>query len=219
MLAEQIRQAGQIGPVLVAVSIVATGVVLERGWFWFRRGKPISEFVRNAWLEAFRSGQRPENLSPVSPEARALAFVFERREEKDEKLLDVAISREVRETNRFLAVLETCVAIAPMLGILGTVVGIIQAFAGMKGDAPDTGVMVSGISTAMLTTAMGLIIAVPGTIVYNMLASRAHKRQTETAELLQEAWVAMVSGGGAEFRVSGSELVEDAGAKKTEHNV
>jgi biopolymer transport protein ExbB len=201
MLAEQIRQAGQLGPVLVGVSIVAMGVILERCWFWHRRGKPISQTVRNAWLEAFRSGQRPDHLSPVSPEGRALAFVFERREEKDEKLLDVALSREVRETNRFLTVLETCIAIAPMLGILGTVVGIIQAFAGMKGDAPDTAVMVSGISTAMLTTAMGLMIAVPGTVVYNLLAARAHKRQLETAELLQEAWVVM--GEGQKSGVSG----------------
>lgn len=207
MLAEQIRQAGALGPVLVGVSVVAMGVVLERCWFWHRRGKPITETIRKMWLDAFRSGQRPDHLSPVSPEGRALSFVFEHRSENDEKLLDVALSREVRETNRFLSVLETCNAIAPMLGILGTVVGIIQAFAGMKGDAPDTAVMVSGISTAMLTTAMGLIIAVPGTVVYNLLAARAHKRQLETAELLQEAWVAMGCSGdaGCKMQDAGSE--------------
>jgi biopolymer transport protein ExbB len=193
MLVNVIQQAGPLGKVLVVVSILSLGVIMERGWFWFRKGRTISESARRNWLNLLRKGKSPD-AKPISPEGRAVTFLYEHRSEADEKLLDIALSREVRETNRYLSVLDTCAAVAPMLGILGTVLGIIQAFAGMKGDAPDTGVMVSGISVAMTTTAIGLVVALVSLVAFNAYSARAHKRQTETGELLHEAWIALLSG-------------------------
>lgn len=189
MLMQYIADAGPLGKVLVGLSMLSVAVIMERIWFWIAKGRPVPQMLRSAWLSELRAGRIPE-VGDSSPEARAVQYLCDHYHTGDEKILDVALSREVRETNRFLAVLDTNSAIAPMLGILGTVVGIIQAFAGMKGDAPDTGVMVSGISVAMLTTAMGLVVALVSIISFNLLASRAHKRQLETAELLQEAWIA-----------------------------
>lgn len=193
MLTGVIQQAGPLGKILTVVSVISLGVILERAWFWFRRGRPVGDSLRLGWLRLLRNGTDPK-ASPGSPEGRAVAFLYQHRAEADEKLLDIALSREVRETNRYLSILDTCAACAPMLGILGTVLGIIQAFAGMKGDAPDTSVMVSGISTAMITTAMGLVIALISLIAFNAYSARAHKRQTETAELLHEAWIALQNG-------------------------
>lgn len=190
MLSHVIGQAGPLGKILAVVSVVALGVILERIWFWMRRGNPVADKARLTWLWNLRRGKDP-GVPGTSPEGRAVEFLYEHRAEADEKLLEVALSREVRETNRYLSILDTCAAAAPMLGILGTVLGIIQAFAGMKSDAPDTGVMVSGISTAMITTAMGLVIALVSLIAFNAFSARAHKRQTETAELLHEAWMAL----------------------------
>ena len=190
MLSNLIQQAGPLGKVLVVLSVLSVGVILERAWFWLRRGKSVAADSRLGWLRLMRKGQNPE-AGLASPEGRAVAFLYEHRAEADEKLLDVALSREIRETNRYLSILDTSSAVAPMLGILGTVIGIIQAFAGMKGDAPDTGVMVSGISVAMTTTAIGLVVALVSLISYNIYSTHAHKRQTETAELLHEAWMAL----------------------------
>ncbi len=194
MLTNMIQQAGPLGKVLVILSVLSLGVIFERSWFWMKKGRPVSDRLRTDWLSRLRKGVNPK-ATLTSPEGRAIAFLYEHRAETDEKLLDVALSREVRETTRFLALLDTNAAAAPMIGILGTVLGIIQAFSGMKGDAPDTGLMVSGISVAMLTTAIGLIVALVSLVSFNAFSSRAHKRQTETAELLHEGWMALCNDG------------------------
>lgn len=190
MFAKYISDAGPLGLVIIGLSVVAMAVVIERAWFWFFRGRPVHALQRNHWLKELKLGSIPEP-GGKSPEARALQYLFDHYHTGDDKILDIALSREVRETNRFLSLLDTVAAAAPMLGILGTVIGIIQAFGGMKGDAPDTAVMVAGISVAMLTTAMGLIVALISLVSFNLFSARAHKRQIETAELLQEAWVAV----------------------------
>ena len=197
---QYVVQAGNIGYVLVGLSVLSCGVIVERLWFWLRRSRRLDERLRRQVIEAFRKGDS-ERLDALvagskSAEANALRFVIEHRDTGSEAALDIALSREVRDTNRWLAILDVNGSISPMLGILGTVTGIIQAFKGMKGATPDTGVMVAGLSVSMLTTAIGLIVALISIIPYNIFASKAHRAQTHLAELLQECWLAWTQGAG-----------------------
>lgn len=192
MLWHYVQQAGPLGYVLVGVSIASVTVILERCWFWLVHGRPVSTSKRARWLDGCRNGDELM-LDSASPESRALAYIRAEAALRDDGPLDVALSREIRKTTHGLSVLECNAAIAPMLGILGTIIGIIQAFAGMQGSVPDTAVMVTGISVAMLTTAIGLVVALISIIPFSAFSQLAYRRQVQTAELLREAAVLLRS--------------------------
>lgn len=79
--------------------------------------------------------------------------------------------RGIMETR--IGVLSTIAFIAPLLGLLGTVVGIIQAFSGMaSAGGTDPTAMMSGVAVALLTTALGIIIAVPSAILFSIFSGR-----------------------------------------------
>ena len=189
-----IEKAGWIGYVLVGLSVLSLTVIFERIMFWLSQGRSLRQDAKERIIEAFGAGDRDmvkEILERYKgPQARALEYVVEHLEVTDDSPLDIAMGREVKATNRWLLVLEVNGGIAPMFGILGTVLGIIQSFQGMKGSTPDTGVMVSGLSVSMLTTAIGLIVAIISLVPYNVLASKAQRCQAGLAELLQECWLA-----------------------------
>jgi biopolymer transport protein ExbB/TolQ len=76
---------------------------------------------------------------------------------------------------RFIAVMNTCAAIAPLLGLLGTITGMIVAFNSIATSGTgDPKVVAGGISQALITTAAGLFIAIPATVFYQYLVHRAN---------------------------------------------
>ncbi len=187
-----VSEAGVIGYILVLLSLISIGVVFERLLFWWGQERAPTGEEQNQLVRSF-SSEVPERLLAKlkkrrSPEARALAYLLEHRRSKDQGVLEVALSREVAVTDQNLGILEVIAGMAPMLGILGTVIGIIQAFGGMAGSSPDTAIMVTGISVSMLTTAIGLTVALISLVPHFVLSSKAHRRQTRLAELLQECW-------------------------------
>lgn len=185
-----IQQAGPIGYILTGISVLSLGVILERIWFWLTRGKGLGGETRAEVLAAVSAGdfqQAEEILQENSgPESEALQYVLNHRDAPGDHALDVALSKETTLGGRWLSILDVNSAIAPMLGILGTVIGIIQAFQGMKGATPDTGLMVSGLSVSMLTTAIGLVVALLSVIPYNIFSRKAYHVQIRIAELLNE---------------------------------
>ena len=188
-----VEQAGPVGYILVVVSVLSWGVVLERIWFWIGHGGRLSREKRGRVIAAFHAGDRRRIESLLererSPEAAGVRLLYNYRASRERSPVDIAVSREVAQTSRWLGVLDVNGTVAPMLGILGTVVGIIQAFQGMKGAVPDTAVMTAGLSVSMLTTAIGLVVALASIIPYNLLAAKAHRYQTELAEFLHECWL------------------------------
>ncbi len=83
--------------------------------------------------------------------------------------------QEAVRLTRNLRVLETVAAVAPLLGLLGTVVGMIRVFAAVSQTGlGDPELLSSGISEAMVTTAAGLIVGIPSLVAYNWLEGRAH---------------------------------------------
>jgi biopolymer transport protein ExbB len=168
------------GPVmwpLLCCSIVTVATVLERLFFILRehsRRKPelvdqILERVEHHDLDgAIKIGS--DNRDFV---ARVLTFALAHRAESFSSAVLRAANLELKKFNRGLAVLDTIITLAPLLGLLGTVTGMIHAF-GLLGaqqlDAPEA--ITGGISQALLATAFGLGIAITALIPFNYLNSR-----------------------------------------------
>lgn len=134
------------------------------------RAKNLIERGKIEELKAISEGTK-------TPIARIIYMVIENPElPRDvlESILSSGIMVTELELGRKLTVLGTASYIAPLLGLLGTVVGIIQAFYGVakKGAAVGPEAMLEGVAIALLTTALGIIIAVPCAIMYNYFRNK-----------------------------------------------
>ena len=186
-------QAGAIGYILVGISILASGVAIERYIFWLFQPRMKKKDLNPKLIMAFKNKDKVAILKEAKTlkglESDALKIIANNINCKEDTPLDIAMTDVVETSTQFLWILELCSGVAPMLGILGTVAGIIVSFEGMSGDMPDTGVMVSGISVSMTTTAIGLIVALLALIPATHLGKIAHKRQIDLASRLQQYWL------------------------------
>jgi biopolymer transport protein ExbB len=165
--------------VLVGCSVVTLAVALERAWyFWKRSGNP-DETLEQA-TEKIRAGQIEEAAwtceSSQHPMGKVASEIFRtgrRKGESYEEKLQVALSQQKLLLERNLSILGTMAAIAPLIGLLGTVWGIMRAFHDMAatGSAAPT-VVAAGVAEALITTAAGLVVAVPALVLYNHFANR-----------------------------------------------
>ena len=147
------------GPVmwpLLLLSVLAGTLIVERVLFWLReRRRPAPQAI-----EELRAGARGD-LDPAI---------------ELELLLDV----EQRRLERGMATLDTIIAAAPMLGILGTVLGVIGAFESLSAHAnPDPMAVTGGISQALISTASGLVIALAVLFPYGFFRTRISVRLRE----------------------------------------
>jgi len=162
---------------LLICSIITVATALERLFFIIRertRRKPqlvekILERVEHHDLDgAIKIGN--DNRDFV---ARVLTFALAHRAESFSSAVLRAANLELKKFNRGLAVLDTIVTLAPLLGLLGTVTGMIHAF-GLLGtqqlDAPEA--ITGGIAQALIATAFGLSIAITALIPFNYLNAR-----------------------------------------------
>jgi biopolymer transport protein ExbB len=112
-----------------------------------------------------------------------------------ENILNEALLKEVPVIERNLSHLSTCAAVAPMLGLLGTVTGMISTFhvITLYGSG-DPRLMAGGISEALITTMFGLIVAIPVMLVHTFFARRAET----LLDRLQEAGMKVFNSAGTE---------------------
>ena len=159
--------------VIILVSIVAFTIIIERMIFFWNIRKLTQEEI-TLIKNLLRSNQPEEAVMYAqkipSPVSKVLAFGIESRirgNSIDNEFLDESY-RQVSIMEKFLNGLGTIATIAPLLGVLGTVLGIIRSFeagAGTKGAEV-------GISEALITTAMGLAVAIPAYIFYNYFINK-----------------------------------------------
>lgn len=166
--------------VLGALSIVMVAVALER-WFGFREarkhGPGFAEKADGLWRDGDFAAL--EELCAAYPGtlARSIAFLVAHREEPSEKILAEAAERTERELRgqlqriRPLSVIAT---ISPLIGLFGTILGMIGAFetVALMGDLGDPSLLAGDISTALLTTAGGLFVAIPALALNHFFRSR-----------------------------------------------
>ena len=163
--------------VLIGFSIITLGIVIERALYYMKRnGKPDAAF--QTALSKLRRGQKGEAIRacescthPMGSVAAQILDSGSRDPEEAEERLQIALSRQKLFLERNLGILGTMAAVAPLVGLLGTVWGIMRAFRDMSstGSAAPS-VVAAGVAEALVTTAIGLIIAVPALMLYNHFA-------------------------------------------------
>lgn len=163
--------------VLVVCSVVTLGIAVERVcYFWKRRGKP-DETLALA-LKKLYTGHIQEaswvcesSPHPMGPVASQVFQKDDPHGKSLEERLHIALSQQNILLQRNLGFLGTMAGIAPLIGLLGTVWGIMRAFHDMAqtGSAAPS-VVAAGVAEALMTTAAGLVIAVPSLVIYNYLS-------------------------------------------------
>lgn len=179
-----IKKGGPVMYPLGLASILALALTFER-LISLRRDRIIPEGFLKGLGEAWDgdpSGEDAEKYCEQSNGAAAHVFhagIQWRNEgyQAVSKALEDAGAREAQKMKRSLRGLKVVVAVAPLLGLLGTVYGMIDAFqrTSSSGGAAKTADLATGIYEALVTTATGLTIAVPVLLIYHYLASRVDK--------------------------------------------
>ena len=182
-LMEIMHQGGWVMWALLAFSIIAVGTAIERVIALHRAGtdlKPFLTGLRDALIRQRSDRKALEICDATRGAAARVAKValqrFSRPTSQLERALEHEAVIEVRRLSRGMVILATVANVAPLLGFLGTVTGMIESFAALWRFGLGNPQMVAlGISEALLTTAAGLMVAVPTQIVYNALGARVDK--------------------------------------------
>lgn len=165
-------------PILVC-SAVALGIIVER--FWTLRPARLSpsgllDEVRGWWKQGQLDRRHIEQLRNGSPLGEILAAgLLNARHGRDimKESIQEAAAKVVHDLERFLSTLGTIAAIAPLLGLLGTVIGMIDVFSAiMIHGTGDAARLAGGISTALITTATGLTVAIPAIFFHRFFVRR-----------------------------------------------
>jgi biopolymer transport protein ExbB len=165
-LEERIHQAGLIGYLII---LLGAGGLLLGAWRLLHLGS-VTRRVRQQLRE-------PDAPSPHNPLGRVLLAVQDAQHNTTETIelqLDGAILRELPPLSRGQGLVKLLAATAPLLGLLGTVTGMIVTFQSISlFGTGDPKLMASGISQALMTTVLGLVVAVPLLFFHNLMAARS----------------------------------------------
>lgn len=168
---EIMRRGGPVMWVLLGLSIVSVSLILERAWFWLRTNN-AARVARVAKMAALirkgdRSGARVLAESDESVYGRFVIALLD--EKSTEAAATSAVETHRLELERFMGVISTIISAAPMLGLLGTVTGMISTFRFLSDQmtATDPRSVGLGLSEAMINTASGLAVAIVALFPYN----------------------------------------------------
>lgn len=186
---------------LALCSVVALVIVIERTLFYIRF-KGLDERELNL-LKLYLTKDKPAEAKQLlaglrSPLGQILEAGIKQRE-ADPELVDAAMQaagdQQLKRLQRGLHVLDTIVTASPLLGLLGTVTGIIRAFTALSvGGASQTAELGAGIAEALYNTAFGLAIAIPALFVVNIFYSIAEKKASELSYKSQEIQTILLKG-------------------------
>ena len=176
---ELVKAGGWLMLPLIACSIVAMGIIIERLWM-LRTNRVVPEnLVAQVWQVHRKSQLSNSHISAIkeaSPLGRILAAGLTNRRYSREVMKEAIeeVGRQVvHELERFLNTLGTIASIAPLLGLLGTVIGMIKVFSAItSAGVGDPTVLAGGISEALITTATGLAVAIPSLMFHRYLTGR-----------------------------------------------
>jgi len=179
---EIVRAGGLMMWPIILCSVVAAAIILERLWTLQERRVLPPELTRRVW-QLIEGNQITEPmihaLEQNSPLGKLLAVGLLNRHRPRtmlmERLEDTG-RHVVHELERYLNTLGTIAGISPLLGLLGTVTGIIKAFNAIQaGGAGDPRALSGGIAEALVATAAGLCVAIPSLFAYRYLRGRVER--------------------------------------------
>jgi biopolymer transport protein ExbB len=188
-LFELMQSGGAIMAVIFVFSLVGLAAFFER-LFALRRGRVVPESVRIELLELVRQGRLADAITACRKDDGPLGRVVEvivahagqpRADIKE--LAEEVGRRESADLERFTGVVGIVASVAPLLGLLGTVWGMIQTFDVIQANGMgDIGRMAGGISTALVTTFGGLSVGIPALMGHRFLLSRVDELTLELEE-------------------------------------
>ncbi|MEO0430421.1 MAG: MotA/TolQ/ExbB proton channel family protein [Cyanobacteria bacterium J06656_5] len=176
---------------LLAASILVVTLILERGWFWWQISQH-QERVVNGFLVDY--GKQPKAAIETLRQQQSLpmgriflaALSLEQATPEEFKLaLESAAQAEIPLLKRFSTVFETVVGLAPLLGLLGTILGLISALSSVQigdvGTARASGVT-AGIGEALVSTALGLVVAMVTLLFANVFQGLYRRQRAAIAD-------------------------------------
>lgn len=182
-LLDTYKHGGPIMHPLLLVSILVFGTAIERIFFILgekkrRRQKDVMDI-----LDAVEAGQFDKAISvgrnTKDYVARALSHALSHVETNISDALGLAAALEIKRFKRGFFILDTGMTIAPLLGLLGTVTGMMASFAAIGGDMGAPTAITGGIAEALIATAFGLVIAMTGLVPFNYLNNMVEDAEHE----------------------------------------
>ena len=192
---EIIKAGGWVMAPLILCSVIAAAIIVERLWTLQLQRVAPDHLAAQVW-HWIRNGEFDEErmlyLRASSPLGRILAVaLLHKNSERD--LLNEAIAdagrHVVHELDRYLITLGSIATISPLLGLLGTVLGIMRVFASIsQGGLGNPTALAGGISEALITTVAGLAVAIPAYVAHRYLRGRVEdlvvQMERETVRLM-----------------------------------
>lgn len=200
---EIFQKGGPIMWPLLATSICALTVFVERLCFiWVEKRNRQPKVVENM-ISLVEHGDIEEAVVAGNGSsdfvARTLTYALTHRDDSLSSALLRAANRELRRFNRGLTILDTIITLAPLLGLLGTVTGMIHAFGligGSELEAPTT--ITGGIAEALIATSFGLGIAITALIPFNYLTALLEQARHEIEDAATHLELLVVKAGKTE---------------------
>ncbi len=186
--AHSIRALFKLGGIwmwfLLGLSVLSLGFIMERLYYFYKIRISSRNFIKN-FTENVKSHK--DLLTFIKDKSDLISLILKNSftphisEDEFERRVERETSVEVNELGRGLNIIGSIGNIAPLLGFLGTVAGMITAFGNIAAaDEVSARLVAGGIYTALLTTAFGLVIAIPTIAMYNYFV---HKIDTFTADV------------------------------------
>ena len=189
---------------LLGLSLLSVAVMVER-WFFYRRRKLDFEAVKAEFSKALDKGDFDAAAKVLAKYDCLETNVtlaglrgYEKGPESVEDLIAGAMSRGKVEYERRLSILATLASNSPYIGLFGTVLGIVRSFKEMSKDLANAsaGVM-AGIAEALVATAIGLLVAIPAVVAYNVFKGMVKEAVTNTEGLTRVLMAELKSAGGS----------------------
>jgi biopolymer transport protein ExbB len=187
MFIDLIIKGGPIMVPIIALSIIGLAIILERFWTLWKIRLNFQQFAQEIFLFLER-GHVQKALERCERVRHPIANVFKlgilnrtlKREEL-ETMMEREGDEQIQYLERYLGALIIIIGVEPMLGFLGTIVGLIQAFMSWEqlGSNITVSALAAGIYQAMITTAGGLIVAIPYFVIYHLIFGKIKSHAQE----------------------------------------
>ncbi len=175
---------------LLGLSVLSVAVMIER-WLFLRRHAVDADALTRAALAALREGGRERAMDSVKGHVSMLGVVLRAAFEATadgvqavEEVVQATIARDRLRYDRRLVILSTVAVNAPFIGLLGTVIGVLNAFGQLASaleGAARTELVMGSIAEALVATAVGLAVAIPAVVAFNAFKARNRVVATEAS--------------------------------------
>jgi len=182
-----IFKGGPVMVILLILSIISLAIILIKIYQFYKLGINNSKIIEPIYklIKDKNTKKASELLINIShPSSKIVLAILENKELPSQDMEDkigITGEKEIRNLEYLLKPLEVISNIAPLLGLLGTVIGMINAFSKLEnaGSKVDPAILAGGIWEALLTTAFGLIVAIPALAAFYWLDGKVDKTRED----------------------------------------